>query len=39
MDMANLRKLRLLFQEFPKNHNLVLIGQPSLLARLSLTGL
>jgi type II secretory pathway predicted ATPase ExeA len=36
MDMANLRKLRLLFEEFPKNHNLVLIGQPSLLANLDL---
>ena len=28
MDLANLRKLRLLFEDFPKNHNLVLIGQP-----------
>jgi MSHA biogenesis protein MshM len=36
MDMANLRKLRLLFEEFPKNHNLILIGQPSLLANLDL---
>jgi type II secretory pathway predicted ATPase ExeA len=36
MDMANLRKLRLLFEDFPKNHNLVLIGQPSLLASLDL---
>ena len=36
MDMANLRKLRLLFEDFPKNHNLVLIGQPSLLANLDL---
>ena len=32
MDMANLRQLRLLFEDFPKNHNLVLIGRPSLLA-------
>ena len=32
MDLANLRKLRLLFEDFPKNHNLVLIGRPSLLA-------
>jgi type II secretory pathway predicted ATPase ExeA len=36
MDMANLRKLRLLFEDFPKNHNLVLIGQPTLLANLDL---
>jgi type II secretory pathway predicted ATPase ExeA len=36
MDMANLRKLRLLFEDFPKNHNLVLVGQPNLLANLDL---
>jgi MSHA biogenesis protein MshM len=36
MDMENLRKLRLLFEDFPKNHNLVLIGRPSLLASLDL---
>jgi type II secretory pathway predicted ATPase ExeA len=36
LDMANLRKLRLLFEEFPKNHNLILIGQPCLLAALDL---
>jgi len=36
MDMANLRKLRLLFEDFPKNHNLILIGRPSLLADLDL---
>ena len=36
MDLANLRKLRLLFEDFPKNHNLVLVGQPSLLANLDL---
>jgi type II secretory pathway predicted ATPase ExeA len=36
MDLANLRKLRLLFEDFPKNHNLVLIGRPSLLADLDL---
>ncbi len=36
MDLANLRKLRLLFEDFPKNHNLVLIGQPSLLTALDL---
>lgn len=36
MDLANLRKLRLLFEDFPKNHNLVLIGRPDLLAALDL---
>ena len=36
MDMGNLRKLRLLFEDFPKNHNLVLIGRPNLLAALDL---
>lgn len=36
MDLANLRQLRLLFEDFPKNHNLLLIGQPRLLANLDL---
>jgi len=36
MDLGNLRKLRLLFEDFPKNHNLVLIGRPNLLANLDL---
>lgn len=36
MDLANLRQLRLLFEDFPKNHNLVLLGRPSLLAALDL---
>ena len=36
MDLANLRRLRLLFEDFPKNHNLVLIGRTSLLADLDL---
>lgn len=36
MDMANLHKLRLLLEDFPKNHNLILIGQPVLLTNLSL---
>jgi len=36
MDMTTLRKLRLLFEDFPKNHNLILIGQPILLANLAL---
>ena len=37
MDLANLRRLRLLFEDFPKNHNLVLMGQPCLLANLDLS--
>jgi MSHA biogenesis protein MshM len=36
MDMDTLRKLRLMFEEFPKNHNLILIGQPALLVNMSL---
>jgi len=31
LDIHCLRKLRLLFEEFPKSHNLVLVGQTSLL--------
>lgn len=37
MDLANLRKLRLLFEDFPKNHNLVLMGRPTLLTALDLS--
>lgn len=37
MEIETLRKLRLIFDEFPKNHNLVLIGQLDLLIRMSLT--
>lgn len=37
MDIAALRRLRLLFEDFPKNHNLILIAQPELLSRLALT--
>jgi MSHA biogenesis protein MshM len=36
MDMNTLRKLRLLFEEFPKNHNIILIGQVQLLHNLAL---
>ncbi len=36
MSMENLRKLRLLFEDFPKNHNLILVGQVELLANLDL---
>lgn len=32
-----LRRLRLLFEDFPPSHNLVLIGQPQLLQSLALT--
>lgn len=37
MDIECLRKLRLLFEDFPKNHNLILIAQPELLARINLS--
>ena len=37
MQSECLRKLRLLFEDFPRSHNLVLIGQPSLMQALSLT--
>jgi MSHA biogenesis protein MshM len=36
LDVIILRKLRLLFERFPKKHNLVLLGHPELLYRLSL---
>lgn len=36
MGVECLRKLRLLFEDFPKNHNLVLIAQPSLMHTLRL---
>ena len=37
MDMEILRKLRLLLEDFPKNHNLVLVGEPRLLTAMDLT--
>ena len=37
MDIQCLRRLRLLFEDFPKNHNLILIGQPSLLTNVNLS--
>ena len=37
MDVDSLRRLRLLCEDFPKNHNLVLVAQPSLLNKLTLT--
>ena len=36
MEMQNLRKLRLLFEDFPKSHNLILVGQPYLIQNISL---
>jgi type II secretory pathway predicted ATPase ExeA len=36
LDMNVLRKLRLLFERFPKKHNLVLLGHPELMFRLSM---
>lgn len=37
MDMQTLRKLRLLLEDFPKSHNLILVGQPYLMQNISLT--
>lgn len=37
MDVTALRKIRLLFEDFPKNHCLVLVAQPELLQTLTLT--
>jgi type II secretory pathway predicted ATPase ExeA len=37
MQTECLRKLRLLLEDFPRTHNLVLLGQPPLLQSLSLT--
>lgn len=36
MEMTTLRKLRLLFEDFPKNHNIILIGQTQLLYAMTL---
>ena len=36
LDLESLRRLRLLFDRFPRRHNLVLFGQPDLMLRLSL---
>jgi len=36
MDIQCLRKIRLLFEDFPKNHNLILVAQPSLLTSINL---
>jgi MSHA biogenesis protein MshM len=37
MDVHALRRLRLLFEDFPKNHNLILVAQPALMSKLALT--
>jgi MSHA biogenesis protein MshM len=37
MSTDALRRLRLVFEDFPKNHNLVLVAQPELLYTLTLT--
>jgi MSHA biogenesis protein MshM len=37
LELTTLRKLRILFELFPKNHNLVLLGQPELMYYLSLS--
>lgn len=36
MDMVTLRRIRLLLEDFPKNHNLILVGQPELLSNMNL---
>jgi type II secretory pathway predicted ATPase ExeA len=36
MEITTLRRLRLLFDDFPKNHNLILIGQVELLGSMCL---
>ena len=36
LDIDVMRKLRLMFEEFPKNHNLILFGQTDLLSKMSL---
>jgi MSHA biogenesis protein MshM len=37
METETLRKIRLMLEEFPKNHNLILVGQVPLLHNLALT--
>jgi len=36
MSIDSLRRLRLVFEDFPKNHNLILIAQPELISTLNL---
>jgi type II secretory pathway predicted ATPase ExeA len=37
LKMETFRKLRLLFEDFPKNHNVILVGQPPLMSDISLS--
>lgn len=37
MEVDALRRLRLVFEDFPKNHNLILIAQPELISKLNLS--
>jgi len=37
MDMTILRRLRLMFEDFPKNHNIILLGETSLLHNMALS--
>jgi len=37
LDIDAFRKLRLMFGEFPKNHNVILLGQPLLMNNIALT--
>jgi len=37
LEMPTLRKLRLLFEDFPKNHNVILMGQPPLMDNIGLS--
>ncbi len=36
LEMQTLRRIRLLLEDFPKNHNLILLGQPELLHSMNL---
>jgi len=36
LEMQTFRKLRLLFEDFPKNHNILLLGQPDLMGNIAL---
>jgi MSHA biogenesis protein MshM len=36
IDVHDLRRLRLLFEDFPKNHNVILVGQPPLMNNIAL---
>jgi MSHA biogenesis protein MshM len=36
MEMQTLRRIRLLLEDFPKNYNIILLGQPQLLHAMNL---